>query len=141
MIADFDSSAFVKLLVDEPARDAAVRVWDDADTVIASRLVLPEVSAAVAAARQASRLDGRSDRQARRDWDDYWGAVHVVELTTAVATEAAALAYRLVLGGADAVHLASALTVVDADTILVAWDRRLTSAALAAGLAVVPGDL
>ena len=140
MIAYFDSSAFVKLLVDEPARDAAVRVWDDADTVVTSRLALPEVSAALAAARRAFRLDSTSERRARRDWDEYWGAVHVVELTAAVATEAAALAGRLVLGGADAVHLASALTVVDADPILVTWDRRLTSAALEAGLAVVPGD-
>ncbi|MEO7443145.1 MAG: VapC toxin family PIN domain ribonuclease, partial [Acidimicrobiales bacterium] len=39
---------------------------------------------------------------------------------------------------ADAVHLASALTLVEADPILVAWDLRLRTAAVAAGLRVAP---
>ncbi len=140
-IAFFDSSAFVKLLIDEPGRAEAVLFWDEADAVVASRLAFPEVVAALAAARRGARLDSASERRARRDWDEYWSATTVVELTAAVAAEAATLAGRYVLGGADAVHLASALTLFDAELILVAWDGRLRVAALAAGIAVAPSHV
>lgn len=138
-IAFFDSSAFLKLLIDEPGRDEAVRMWDESDVVAASRLALAEVSAAIAAARRAARLDAGSERRARADWADYWAAAHVVDMTAAVATAAAKLAERLVLGGADAVQLSSALTVAAGGTVLVTWDRRLADAAIECGLAVAPG--
>lgn len=139
-ITCFDSSAFVKLLVDEPGSELAEQLWNEADAVAASRLALPEVSAALAAARRAARLDGAAERKVRREWSAYWAAIDVVELTTSVAADAAELAGRLLLGGADAVHLASALSLVAADPILVSWDRRLSAAALDAGLPVVPSD-
>ena len=138
-IACFDSSAFVKLLVEEPGSELAEQLWNGADTVAASRLALPEVSAALAAARRAERLDDVSGRKARRDWSRFWDAVAVVEFTPRVAADAADLVRRLVLGGADAVHLASARTLSGGDLILVSWDRRLAAAALDAGLSVAPG--
>lgn len=139
MIACFDSSAFVKLLIDEPGSELAEELWNEADAVTASRLALPEVSAALAAARRATRLDEVSERVARRAWSSYWAAVDVIELTSTVATDAANLAGRHLLGGADAVHLASARTLSAGDPILVSWDRRLAAAAAEAGLSVAPG--
>ena len=139
-IAFFDSSAFIKLLVEEPGRHDAVRVWDESDVVAASRLASPEVSAALAAARRASRLDARSERRARSEWDDYWAATQIVELTPEVVESAATLAVQLVLGGADAVHLATALTALDVEPVLVTWDRRLAVAAVEAGVASVPSS-
>lgn len=138
-VACFDSSAFVKLFIDEPGSGDAERIWNEVDVAVASRLALPEVSAALTAAGRAGRLDREAERTARRAWAGYWAAVQVVEVTAAIAIDAAALAGRLVLGGADAVHLASALALVEADPILVTWDQRLGSAAVEAGLAVVPG--
>lgn len=137
-IAFFDSSALVKLLVEEPGSEVAERLWNEADVVAASRLAVPEVSAAISAARRAARLDEATEHTARRGWSAYWAAIDVVELTPAVATDAADLADRLLLGGADSVHLASALSLLAADPILVSWDRRLSAAALDAGLPVVP---
>lgn len=139
-ITCFDSSAFVKLLVDEPGSELAGQLWNEADVIAASRLAWPEVSAALSAARRGARLDGAAERKARREWSSYWAAIDVVELTAVVAADAANLARRLLLGGADAVHLASALSLVGADPILVSWDGRLSAAALEAGLPVVPGD-
>jgi len=139
-IACFDSSAFVKLLIDEPGSELAEQLWNEADTVAASRLVVPEVSAALSAARRAARLDEVSERTARRAWSTYWDAIDVVELTVAVTADAADLAGRLLLGGADAVHLASARTLSAGDPILVSWDRRLSAAALDAGLSVAPSS-
>lgn len=106
----------------------------------ASRLAVPEVSAALSAARRVARLDELSERTARRAWSTYRVAIDVVELTSAVAADAADLARRFPLGGAEAVHLASARTLRAGDPILVSWDRRLSAAALEAGLSIAPGN-
>jgi predicted nucleic acid-binding protein len=37
----FDSSAFVKLLVEEEGSDFAVDMWDGCDAAVSSRLVTP----------------------------------------------------------------------------------------------------
>jgi predicted nucleic acid-binding protein len=51
----FDSSAFVKLVVEEAASDLAADMWDGCDAAVASRLAYPEVHAALAAARRKPR--------------------------------------------------------------------------------------
>lgn len=52
--------------------------------------------------------------------------------------QAGDIAERYGLGGYDAVHLASALTVPDRYLLMVAWDRRLRAATEQAGLALAP---
>lgn len=136
----FDSSAFVKLLVEETGSDDAARLWDGADVVVASRLAHPEVSAALAAARRGARLSAPSAQRASENWDAFWAATRVIELVAPVADAAAELARKLVLGGADAVHLASALTLAEADPVLITWDLRLRAAALETGLLVAPAS-
>jgi uncharacterized protein len=137
----FDSSAFVKLLVDEAGSDVAARLWADADVVVASRLAYPEVRAALAAALRGARLDAGSERRARTDWDGFWSATRVIELSEAIARSAADLAGKLVLGGADAVHLAGAMTLAEVGPVLTTWDLRLHTAAAEAGLVVAPAHL
>jgi predicted nucleic acid-binding protein len=136
----FDSSALVKLLVDEEGSEAVVRLWDAADAVIASRLVVPEVRAALEAATRASRLRPVQLRQALDAWRDYAAALRMVEVTATLAQSAAELTGRLVLGGADAVHLASALALSDGRPVLAAFDSRLRAAGLAVGLRLAPAD-
>lgn len=137
----FDSSAFVKLLVEEQGSEVAARLWDDADVAVASRLAYPEVRAALSAARRAALLDGDAERRARRAWGEFWSATWVVELSESVAVAAADLAGKLVLGGADAVHLATACTLVEVDPVLVTWDLRLHHAAGESGFRVAPANL
>jgi predicted nucleic acid-binding protein len=138
--AFWDSSAFVKLLIEEPGRDVAVDAWNDADRNIASRLAIPEVSAALAAAWRSGRMDERSDREVRRRWAQHLGSVELVELSAAVGDRAASLAVEHALSGADAVHLASALLLSNVDPVLITWDRRLAAAAALVGLSVAPSD-
>jgi predicted nucleic acid-binding protein len=137
-LAFWDSSGFLKLLIEEPGRDLAVDVWGDAGDVVASRLAVPEVSAAIARAHRAGRLNDRSEREARRRWTRYLDAVAIVELTRVIGNRAASLAAEHSLSGADAVHLASALSLGAVSPLVVTWDHRLASAADAVGLAVVP---
>ncbi|MBA3289174.1 MAG: type II toxin-antitoxin system VapC family toxin [Acidimicrobiia bacterium] len=134
----FDASAFVKLVVDEPGTDLAVELWDGCDAAVSSRLAHPEVHAALAAAERNHDLTMAEATAAHRAWDSYWGAVRPVELTAEVMASAGRLAVRHALGGADAMHLASALAIDGPSLVVAVWDRRLHSGATAAGLAVAP---
>ena len=138
--AFWDSSGFVKLLIEEPGRDIAVEMWNEADRNIASRLAVPEVSAAIATARRFGRLDGTSEREVRRRWARNVEVIEFVELLARVGADAADLAAEHELSGADSVHLASALTLREMDLAVVTWDRRLAAAAAGEGLPVVPRD-
>ena len=136
----WDSSGLLKLLVEEPGTDIAVPLWDEATAVAVSRLAVPEVHAALAAALRIGRIDADRRRAAASEWRRYLAAVDVVELTPTVGDHAADLAAAHPLSGADAVQLASALALASGTgaVILATWDRRLASAAWAEGLNVVP---
>ena len=138
MLVCWDSSALVKLLVDEPGSHEAARLWDEADVVLASRLVVPEVRAAIEAATRAHRLARPERRRALSLWDRYASGLRMLELTPAVAAAAADLTARQVLGGADAVHLASALAVAEAGPVLAVWDGRLRAASRREGVRLAP---
>lgn len=87
--------------------------------------------------REFRRTRPARERHAWRSWEQLRSGVRVVEVTPALADEAARLAEDHVLGAAGAVHLASAMVLSEADVVLVVWDARLRDAALAAGLPVV----
>lgn len=137
-IVYFDSSAFVKLVVEEDGSDIAAALWDGGDAAVSSRLAYPEVRSALAAAGRDRRLGAGARRRAEADWERYWAATRPVELTSAVTADAGELAGRHALRGADAVHLASALAVEPDSLLFAAWDRRLRAAVEAAGLELVP---
>lgn len=127
-IVYFDSSAFVKLVVEEDFSDLAAVLWDGCDAAVSSRLAYPEVRAALAAAGRDHRLTAEAQRQAEAAWEEYWAATRAVELTEKVAAAAGQLAGEHALCGADAVHLASALAVGVDQLLFAAWDQRLRSA-------------
>lgn len=137
-IVYFDSSALVKLLVDEDGSDLADALWDGCDAAVSSRLAYPEVCWALAAAEVNHQLDPGDVHNAQVMWETLWSEVRPVELTATVEQEAGHLARAHSLRGADAVHLASALAVVGPGLVVAAWDRRLRAGAFAVGLAVAP---
>ncbi|MFO7572809.1 MAG: type II toxin-antitoxin system VapC family toxin, partial [Gaiellaceae bacterium] len=105
MIAYFDASAFVKLIVAEPGTPDAQDLFETATVIQSSWLLVPESSAALARAAREGRL---SPSGAVRAWDVLRGLVAQVEaldLDEAVAERAGELAAKLGLRGADAVHL------------------------------------
>ncbi len=136
-IVYFDSSAFVKLVVEEEGSDVAAALWDGCDAAVSSRLAYPEVRAALAAAGRAHRLAPDGQRQAEVAWEEFWAATRAVELTEAITAHAGQLAGEHTLRGADAVHLASVLAIGAADTLFAVWDQRLRSGAELAGVRVV----
>jgi uncharacterized protein len=134
----FDSSAFVKLLVEEDGSELAVDMWDGCDAAVSSRLAYPEVRSALAAAGRKHDLDEGDLELAEQAWEEYWAATRPVELTSAVEQHAGQLAREHSLAGAVAVHLASAFAIRDPDMVVAVWDRRLHDGARAAHLRVAP---
>jgi hypothetical protein len=137
----FDASAFVKLLAEETGSELAAELWDGCDAAVSSRLSYPEVRAALAAAARNHDLTTGDLDAAEQAWSGYWAATRPVELTAAVEQHAGQLAGVHSLRGADAVHLASALAIADADLVVAVWDRRLHDGARATGLRVAPAHL
>lgn len=137
-IVYFDSSAFVKLVVEEDGSDLTADLWDGCDAAVSSRLAYPEVCAALAAAGRARRLDPSEQARAEVTWEEFWVTVRKVELSETISVHAGQLANRYALRGADAVHLASLLTIGSADTLFAVWDQRLRTGAQAAGVRLAP---
>ena len=140
-IVYFDSSAFVKLVIEEGGSELAVQVWQTCDSAISSRLAYPEVRAALAAARRSRRIDARGLDDAERGWEALWAGTRPVELSSSVEQHAGHLARAHALWGADAVHLASALALGSPNVVVAAWDRRLRAGVAAAGLSLAPAAL
>jgi uncharacterized protein len=137
----FDSSALVKLVVEEVGTDLTSDLWDGCDAALSSRLAYPEVRAALAASYRNSDLTEDEMRTAEATWEVFWGSIRAVELTPSVEQRAGELASRQALRGADAVHLASALAVGSTDLVVAVWDRRLHAGVVAERLAVAPRTL
>lgn len=133
----FDSSALVKLVLDETGSDLTATLWNNCDAALSSRLAYPEVCAALAAAARNHDLTDSEACAAAQHWNIFWEAIRPVELSADVELTAGKLAATHQLRGADAVHLASALAV-DPNVTVAVWDKRLHSAVVAAGLAVAP---
>lgn len=124
MIAYFDTSAFVPLLIGQSGTAECWRLWEAADTVAASRVLYVEVTAAMAAARRMRRLGREAEESALGLLEELWGEVQVVEVGDRLARRAATLARRYALRGYDAVHCASAERF-EGDVIAASGDRHL----------------
>jgi predicted nucleic acid-binding protein len=136
VIAYFDTSAVVPLLIAERGSEMAGRFWDLADRVVSVRLVYPETRAALAHAARLDRLGARTLRRAVSELDARVEEMDVVEIDDVVARLAGEKAEERGLRGYDAVHLAAALRVHDPDVVMIAGDRALLAAATSEGIAV-----
>jgi len=135
VIAYFDTSAVVPLLVAEAGSARAAILWDEADRAVSIRLVYPEGRAALAQARRLGRLTVRQLRAAVLELEARYQELDLVELDDVLARRAGHLAELHGLRGYDAVHLAAADRIRDPDLVVVAGDRPLLTAAAAAGIA------
>ncbi len=138
MIAYFDTSALLKLVIAEAGADQASLLWERASEVVVSRLVWPEALAALAAARRGRRLTEEGHAAAVRLFRDLFGRCTVVSVADHLVERAAELASGYDLRAADAIHLATALAVMEPGSIFVTWDKRLQQAAIEAGLVTAP---
>lgn len=139
MTTYLDSSAFVKLLLDESGASQTRRAWRDASTRTASVALLAEGSAALAAARRSGRIDELDYQEAVETLHRLWTEMEGIVVTEELARRAGELADLCALRGYDAIHLASAEAILDEGDVMVVSDVRLAEAAASIGLeALVP---
>lgn len=137
MIAYFDTSALVPLVIDEPGTARAALVWDSAERVVSVRLAQVEARAALARAARLGRITARQLEAAKRSLNDLLLQLDLIDIDDSLTHDAANLAELGALGTYDAVHLAAATRLGAAETVLVAGDQALLNAALASSLSVV----
>ena len=136
MIAYFDTSAVIPLIIEEPTSPQCRRLWNDANRILSVRLLYPEARAAIARANRLGRITTAQLVAAVNELDDIVQQVDHIELTTALARTAGELAQAHGLRGYDAVHLAAAQTAADPELVLVTGDNELATAATAIHLAI-----
>jgi uncharacterized protein len=128
VIAYFDTSALVPLLIDEPSSPACRRLWEAADDVVSARLSYVEAAAALSQARRLNRLTARQQRAALRALDELCSQTQIAEIDQQLVQRAAQVADQFALRGYDAVHCAAALNVNDESLVAAAGDRQLLAA-------------
>lgn len=136
MIAYFDTSALVPLIIDKPATDLCNRIWNESTRVLSVRLLYPEARAALARAERMGRLTRRQLTAAVVELDLIINEVDHIEISADLAHAAGELAQAHGLRGYDAVHLAAAIATVDGDLVMVTGDVGLAAAAAAIGITV-----
>lgn len=136
----FDASALSKLVLrDEEGSDLAVSLWHRADRVISNRIAYPETFSAIVKARRNGRLGDRDFQPAIEQFEELWAGAAIVELVADIARLARDIVLEHDLSGADAVHVASALSSSEQNPLaFVTWDQRQSTAAASLGLTVTP---
>jgi len=110
-----------------------------ADAVASSDLAYVETLSALARMRVGKRLSAAAQRTKRQEFEEFWSATAGVEVSADVILRAGRLAQQHALPAYDAVHLASALLLREAEEVaLSCWDKELREAATSEGLVLNP---
>lgn len=132
-----DTSALVKLYVDEEGSPAVHGALRQATLAATSPLAYVEARSALARRRREGGLATAEYRRAVRSLDADWVHYQRVRVTDQLIHEAAETAESFRLRAYDAVHLASALTIaarLETPVVFACWDAGLEEAARRAGL-------
>jgi uncharacterized protein len=129
-VSYIDSSALLKLVVQEQETAALEAHLAEKDGLVVSRLAALECHRAVKRAGNKRLLQA---------FENVLEAVYLLEITPAILDRAAALGPRH-LRSLDAIHLATAMSVDDPDLEVITYDARMAQAARESRLSVVqPG--
>ena len=132
-----DTSALVKLYVDEEGSALIREAVAQAELISTSRVAYVEARAAFARRRHTRELEAQDYRRIVRDLDGDWDHYLRLDVTESLVRTAAHLAERHRLRAYDAIHLASAEELKDRLTeqiVFGCWDVELEAAARRDGL-------
>ena len=130
MIVYLDSSALVKLAVEERGSDSVDALVMGSEYALSSVIAYAECRAAIARGAKVGRLDAAA---AVRSLDAIWGATQTLDVDLGLSARAGVLAARHLLRGMDALHLATAVEIgtTDRPVAFATFDRALARAARA----------
>ncbi len=137
-----DTSALVKLYVDEESSTMVREAVSRSQLVATSAVAYVEARAAFSRRRREGGLSPLDYRRCVRRFNVDWPRYLRIDLTESLIRAAAVAAEKYHLRAYDAIHLASALTLRDRLAVPIVfgcWDATLERAARRAGLESVPG--
>lgn len=137
MIAYLDTSALVKLYVQEPGIDRVRQIVDQATHVATSRVTYVEARAAFARRARERGMSRASYREVVRLFEREWEAYARMEVTEPLIRLAGDYTEQHALRAYDAIQLASAVSLrrdTRSPVAFLAADRHLTAAAEKEGL-------
>lgn len=145
MILYLDTSCLVKLYINEPGTEEVRKAAGLADEVVSSLVAEAEFRSALARRRRDRLLTSSELTALKQKFRADWSEMIHIQLSDGISALAGDLAESHGLRGFDAIHLASALSVVD-DWDGEAWffsaDAMLNAAARREGLRkTFPADL
>lgn len=134
----FETSALVKLFLQETGAEEARDLWDDADLVTVGLIAYPEAKSAFAAAYRGGRISAAELDWVKQRFDRRWTQTQVVDFDEPIARAAGDVAEQYSLRGYDAVHLATVMSLQDESLVVATWDADLAGACVEADLPVAP---
>ncbi|MGH8581883.1 MAG: type II toxin-antitoxin system VapC family toxin [Gammaproteobacteria bacterium] len=139
MILYLDTSAFLKLYVDEPGSKQVRSAVGQASVIATHLIAYAEMRAGLAKAVRIKRISSDDLLAHKQSLDRNWDNMEVIAATEVLIRRAGDLAEQYDLRGYDSIHLAAAEAVqrlagADADFRLAVFDGGLRRAALAHGV-------
>jgi len=131
MIVYLDTSALMKLVVEERGSDAVDALVATTEYAVSSVIAYAECRGAIARGSEAGRVDGAATER-------LWGGVQTLDVDERLSAWAGALAGRHLLRGMAALHLATALEIATPELPMAfaTFDRSLARAARAERLSI-----
>lgn len=136
-----DTSALVKLYVEEEGSATVREAIARADTVATTVIAYVEACAAFARRRREGRLSRGDYRRTIQDLESDWDHYLLLEVTSELIRRAADLTAIYPLRAYDAMHLASAKVLqerLQGPIFFACWDSNLSTRAKREGLSLVP---
>lgn len=140
MILYLDTSALVKLYVDEEGAPQIRQGVRDAEVAATCEIAYVELRAALARRHRDGSLRPTEYRRAVRDLHADWPRFFLVTVGSTLVRDAGEISERYRLRAYDAVHLASSLAVqtqTKEAVTFACWDQTLMEAAVRAGLQLI----
>jgi len=140
LIVYFDTSALVKLYVDEPrvkpARDAA----GTAEVIATSILTYAEMRSAFSRKRRSGEISPDQLERFKTQFETDWNILEIVPIEETIVRQAGDFAESFLLKGFDAVHLATAASLVRrfGEVTFACFDVDLLRAAALRGMTLLP---
>ena len=133
-----DTSALIKLYIEETGREMVIGAVSAADRIVTSTTTYAEARAGLARRFREGDFTRDEHRTGVADLDRDWNTYLRLPVRESIALHAGELAERYALRGYDAIHLASALYLAERfeDLRFLAFDQRLVDSARQARLPV-----
>jgi len=144
MILYLDTSALVKLYIEETGFNIVRELVNTADIVATSKISYVEASAAFVRNREENAISEKNYHQVIRDFKADWDTCYTIEISESILYLAGDLTDIHKIKALDAIHLASSLILsrrLQDQVVFACWDARLWKAAKKEGFEVAPDKI